>query len=124
MGIFDHPAVIDYILQQTNNSKLYYLGYSQGTTSLMVLLSERPEYNSKIHVASLMAPVAYMSLPFISRLLLPSAQKLLTTSENTEILSRALGRPLGVMCALNLGLCNEVVNFIFGSSQNQRNTVS
>lgn len=54
MGIFDHPAVIDYVLKVTNNAKLYYIGHSQGTTSLMVLLSERPEYNDKIHAASLM----------------------------------------------------------------------
>lgn len=61
MGIYDQPAAIDYILQQTNSSKLYYVGFSQGTTSLMVLLSEKPEYNDKIYVASMMAPVGYMS---------------------------------------------------------------
>lgn len=59
MGIYDHPAVIDYILEKTMHSKLHYIGYSQGTTSLLVLLSERPEYNDRIHIASLMAPVGY-----------------------------------------------------------------
>lgn len=58
MGIYDQPAVIDFVLATTNSSKLYYIGYSQGTTSLMVLLSEKPEYNEKIYAASLMAPVA------------------------------------------------------------------
>lgn len=57
MGKFDLPAVITYILANTNSSKLYYVGYSQGTTSLMVMLSEFPEYNNKIYAASLMAPV-------------------------------------------------------------------
>lgn len=60
MGVYDHPAVIDYILKKTSFPKLYYIGYSQGTTSLMVLLSEKPEYNDKIYVASLMAPVGYI----------------------------------------------------------------
>lgn len=39
------------------SSQVYYVGHSQGTTTLLVLLSERPEYNDKIKVASLMAPV-------------------------------------------------------------------
>lgn len=60
MGIYDQPAVIDYILQKTAVPKLYYIGYSQGTTSIMVLLSEKPEYNEKIAAASLLAPVGYM----------------------------------------------------------------
>lgn len=60
MGIFDHPAVIDFILNKTQNSKLNYVGHSQGTTSLMVLLSEKPEYNEKIYAASLLAPVSFM----------------------------------------------------------------
>lgn len=60
MGIYDQPAVIDYILQKTATSKLHYIGISQGTTALITMLSEKPEYNEKIHVASLMAPVGYM----------------------------------------------------------------
>lgn len=60
MGIYDQPAVIDYVLDKTNSSKLYYIGYSQGTTSLLVMLSEFPEYNDKIYAASLMAPVGYI----------------------------------------------------------------
>lgn len=54
MGIYDHPAVIDYILNETNQTKVFYVGHSQGTTSLMVLLSEKPEYNEKIHAATLL----------------------------------------------------------------------
>lgn len=61
MGIYDQPAVIDYILKETATEKLHYVGISQGTTALMVLLTEKPEYNDKIHVASMLAPVGYMS---------------------------------------------------------------
>lgn len=59
MGVYDHPAVIDYVLSLTKHSKVYYAGHSQGTTSLLVLLSMRPEYNQKIRVSSLMAPIAF-----------------------------------------------------------------
>jgi hypothetical protein len=32
MARFDLPAVINFILQKTGQEKIYYVGYSQGTT--------------------------------------------------------------------------------------------
>lgn len=60
MGIFDLPATINYVLNQTDNQKLYYIGHSQGGTTLIVLLSEKPEFNDKIYAASLLGPLGYM----------------------------------------------------------------
>lgn len=60
MGIYDQPAIIDYVINETNSEKTYYIGYSQGTTSIMILLSMKPEYNDKIYAASLLAPAIYM----------------------------------------------------------------
>lgn len=59
LGIFDLPATIDYIEAETGQAKIQYVGHSQGTTILLVLMSERPEYNLKVHSANLMAPVAF-----------------------------------------------------------------
>jgi lysosomal acid lipase/cholesteryl ester hydrolase len=59
MGQFDYPAVFDYILSQTNSTSLNFIGHSQGTTSLLVCLSVRPEYNQKINKAHIFAPSAY-----------------------------------------------------------------
>lgn len=59
IGFFDLPAMIDDVLKQTKSSKLFYVGHSQGTTSLLVLLSSRPEYNDKIIQGHLMAVSAY-----------------------------------------------------------------
>lgn len=61
LAIYDYPAVIDYVLKETNNSKVYIIGHSQGTTTLMTLLSERPEYNEYVAAASLLAPVGYLN---------------------------------------------------------------
>ncbi|XP_031639226.1 lipase 3-like [Contarinia nasturtii] len=61
IAIFDLPELIDLILGWTNSKKLHYVGFSQGTTALLVLTSMRPEYNSKIIQAHLLAPVAYMA---------------------------------------------------------------
>lgn len=43
----------------TGTDGLYYIGHSQGTTSFMICMAENPQYNSKIKVASLLAPVAH-----------------------------------------------------------------
>lgn len=64
IGVYDLPAIIDYALDKGNTTSLTYCGYSQGTTVFLVLLSMRPEYNSKISTAHLMAPVAFMRFPF------------------------------------------------------------
>lgn len=77
--VFDLPATIDYILSHTNQTKLAFIGVSQGntilncfhwtigwiifisgSTALLILLSELPdEYNHKISIAHLMTPVAF-----------------------------------------------------------------
>lgn len=60
IGIYDLPAMIDYILEKTQNQQIHYIGHSQGTTTLLVLLSEKPEYNNKLQSAHLLAPAAFM----------------------------------------------------------------
>ncbi|XP_017075154.2 LOW QUALITY PROTEIN: lipase 1 [Drosophila eugracilis] len=60
IGMYDLPAMIDYVLKKTGSQKLSYFGHSQGTTSFFVMASSRPEYNSKIHLMSALAPVAFM----------------------------------------------------------------
>ena len=59
--MYDLPATIDYILNLTNQTKVFYIGHSQGTTQFFVMCSMRPEYNSKIRLMSAFAPVAFMS---------------------------------------------------------------
>ncbi|KAJ9577879.1 hypothetical protein L9F63_025261, partial [Diploptera punctata] len=56
MGKRDVPAEIDYILAITGYKKLFYIGHSMGTTMFFVMMSERPEYNSKIQVMIGLAP--------------------------------------------------------------------
>ncbi|XP_066601259.1 uncharacterized protein [Prorops nasuta] len=59
MGVYDAPAVIDYILDLTGQKQLFYIGFSQGTTQFWILCSLRPEYNEKIKLMTALAPVAY-----------------------------------------------------------------
>ncbi|XP_046748126.1 lipase 3-like isoform X2 [Diprion similis] len=60
MGMYDMPAVIDHVLGVTKKDVLSYIGHSQGGSQLLVMLSEKPEYNSKISFAATFAPIAYV----------------------------------------------------------------
>lgn len=59
IATIDLPTIIDYVLETTNQNRLHYFGVSQGTTIYLTLLSEKPEYNSKITTGHLFAPVAF-----------------------------------------------------------------
>ncbi|XP_055295720.1 lipase 1-like [Sitodiplosis mosellana] len=123
MGIYDHPAVIDYILKETGNEKLYYIGYSQGSTSIMVLLSEKPEYNAKIYAASLMAPAVYMAGDGPIYQILSRFAPILQGIASTEFLPRSdlISKLLILICSRDLNLCNAFVDLICGLSLDQRN---
>lgn len=60
MGIYDVPNSIDYVLSKTGQKDLIYIGHSQGTTDFFIMNSERPEYNAKIRLGVIMAPVVFM----------------------------------------------------------------
>lgn len=68
MGTQDLPAVIDYVLATRTLGKLYYVGFSQGTTTFFIMCSLKPEYNEKVKHAVLLAPIALINnikYPFI-----------------------------------------------------------
>ncbi|XP_011865872.1 PREDICTED: lipase 3-like [Vollenhovia emeryi] len=73
MGMYDLPAIIDYVVKTTGREKVFYLAHSQGTTAFFVMASERPEYQDKIQAMFALAPVAYCGrmdnpiLQFIAR---------------------------------------------------------
>ncbi|KAB0797386.1 hypothetical protein PPYR_08380 [Photinus pyralis] len=60
VGLYDLPAIIDYVLNVTNFKKLFYIGYSQGTTSFFLMASAKPEYNERIMLMTAFAPVTYL----------------------------------------------------------------
>uniref|UniRef100_T1GYY1 AB hydrolase-1 domain-containing protein n=1 Tax=Megaselia scalaris TaxID=36166 RepID=T1GYY1_MEGSC len=61
IGYYDLPAMINYVLNTTNNDKLHYIGHSQGCTSFFVMCATRPEFNNKIISMQALAPAVYMS---------------------------------------------------------------
>ncbi|XP_053441119.1 lipase member M [Nycticebus coucang] len=74
MARFDLPAVINFILQKTGQEKIYYVGYSQGTTMGFIAFSTMPELAQKIKMYFALAPIAtvkYAKSPGAKFLLLP-----------------------------------------------------
>lgn len=61
IGIYDYPAIIDFVLNKTNSRQLFHVGHSQGTTAFYVMASEKPQYNDKIIAQFSLAPTAYVS---------------------------------------------------------------
>jgi lysosomal acid lipase/cholesteryl ester hydrolase len=56
MAKYDVPAVVDYILNKTNESSLVYIGYSQGTSKVFAALSLSEDLNRKISQVIALAP--------------------------------------------------------------------
>lgn len=81
-GVYDNPAMIDYILALSSWEKLIYIGHSQGTTSFFVMNIEKPEYNQKILLGHMLAPVAFWSniISPLFRYGLPSIEETLVVS--------------------------------------------
>lgn len=52
--------MIDYVLTKTGHKSIYYIGHSQGATSLYATLATKTEYNKKIKLFIALAPAVLM----------------------------------------------------------------
>ncbi len=71
-ALFDYPASIDYILNETRSDQVDFVGFSMGGTHYLMLLALKPEYNDKINFGVLLAPLVFGSkvqLPFYPNLI-------------------------------------------------------
>lgn len=60
IGLFDVSTMLDFMLDYTKEAKTFYVGHSQGTCSLLALLSTVPRYNEMIIQGHLLAPAVFM----------------------------------------------------------------
>ena len=128
IGVYDLPAMIDYMLNVTNETNCYYVGHSQGATVLTVLLSDLPQYNQKIIQAHLMGTLAilkgvsnptmiflktYLTNDFVTTLGLFKSPPIM---KMFEVLS-------SIFCTENLKptllLCQNLVSNLFGRNKKE-----
>lgn len=126
IGFYDLPAMINYILGVSGKPSLFYVGHNQGTTALFVLLSTRPEYNTKIIHAHMLAPIAFMDYrhPFLSigvdeqikKAQLAGAYNFASLIDTTTLI-------INTYCAdrsfQTLNFCTDLWFFLFGRNLNQ-----
>lgn len=60
IGIYDIRALLEFVLNQTSESTISYVGHSQGAGTLLILLSTMPEFNSYINEAHLLTPAVFL----------------------------------------------------------------
>jgi lysosomal acid lipase/cholesteryl ester hydrolase len=111
IGKYDIAAMIDKALEINGREKLFFIGHSQGTTSVLALLATRPEYNQKIIQAHLLAAVAfqkYLPNPLIKDLVTP----LMKLFEDNNVKYLNLSDIFGFFSPIARVLCNEKTNFL------------
>ncbi|KAF2886715.1 hypothetical protein ILUMI_19458, partial [Ignelater luminosus] len=131
-GLYDLPASIDYALEATNQTSLYFLGHSIGATALFILCSLRPTYNSKVKLANALAPAAIIShqvSPFTQLLLslLPPLMATLKSQGIWEVFpQRKVFSKLGEMLcndhAVTQSLCLNLMFSAVGTNYEQFNS--
>ncbi|XP_001662687.2 lipase 1 [Aedes aegypti] len=60
IGYLDLPAMIDTVLTVARRSSLQLVGFSEGSTASLILLSERVSYNAKVASLNVIAPATFM----------------------------------------------------------------
>ena len=61
IGTYDVPAMIDHIIKQIEQEKIFMIQHSQGTTAFFVMANKRPEYQGKLIAAFALASAAFTS---------------------------------------------------------------
>ena len=133
IGEYDVPAMIDYILERTNQTSLHYVGHSQGVTTILVTLSLLPQYNKKLITMHGMAPVAFMrhipnpALRMLSKFTDQLEQVLINNQMYEFLPSSNISRLVGsIMCndeAVTQEICSNALFLVCGFDSEQLNRV-
>ncbi|XP_034238648.1 lipase 3-like [Thrips palmi] len=60
-GLYDVPALIDYVLEHTQRPKLQFVGYSMGAAMFLVATTQLQAYRDRVSHAYLVAPAVYLT---------------------------------------------------------------
>ncbi|KAK3932485.1 Gastric triacylglycerol lipase [Frankliniella fusca] len=127
----DMPALIEYVIRETGEQQLQYVGFSMGTTIMFIMASERPEVAKHIRMFTGLGPVASLlhtrSTTF--RLLAHLSPALMRSSAffgiNSFLPSTPALRKAGeIFCSdgsLTQGLCESLIAALSGRNDKQFN---
>ncbi|RZC37471.1 Abhydrolase 1 domain containing protein [Asbolus verrucosus] len=66
IGHYDLYSMINYIMNVTQQSQMFYIGHSQGCTCYFALMSTRPEMNKHVNLMVALAPGVFFGSPAIT----------------------------------------------------------
>merc|ERR1719369_452446 len=133
MGHYDLPAMIEKVLELTEESQLFYVGFSMGTTGFMAMHHYRPDIGEKIKLANLLAPVAGESamggpLGWIAGFMGGIFDHIIEDLLNMMGVGEFLPSNLFIDCLASLfchditaGLCSNILFILAGSDSPQMN---
>ncbi|GBF94026.1 lipase member J [Raphidocelis subcapitata] len=120
LALVDLPAQIDFVLSTAGQPSLGLVGHSQGSTLPIMLLSSKPEYNSKVWLLTLLGAVTSVkdvAAPFLKQQAqTESARKFLAGAGVGGFIPSQVTSPALTGCkrsAHNLGWCLDLTNFAF-----------
>ncbi|XP_023230271.1 gastric triacylglycerol lipase-like [Centruroides sculpturatus] len=125
---YDTPDSIDFVLNITGQSQLYYVGFSQGNLIVYAFLSENPEYN-KIKAVLSLAPVStlgYIKSPVrLNALFTREIQLLFSVLGHKEFSPSDFIKKLFAQTACNIdvvrSICSNILFLISGYDFSQLN---
>ncbi len=121
MGLFDLPAIIDFILETTGREKISYIGHSQGTAQLFSALTLKADYFKKrLNAFLAFGPatnLANLGSSFLKTIASTKLDELLTTlnifneflpnSQSVEELQKFVCSKIGAFCKGLLGIISD-----------------
>lgn len=119
MGVYDLPTTIDTILKETGATNLTIFGHSQGNVQCYALVSERPEYNSKINLLVGLGPIAFLHNAPAPAAVLIRLSPVLNLLSNilgiTEVVgdNTTLGKTLHALCPTPIAGYATCANLLF-----------
>ncbi|XP_072485078.1 lipase member M isoform X2 [Notamacropus eugenii] len=127
MARFDLPAVINFILQKTGQEKVFYVGYSQGTTMAFIAFSTMPELAQRIKMYFALAPIAsvkHAKSPGTKFLLLPEMMIKGVFGKKEFLHQHKFLRPFFIhLCGQTIldQLCSNIILLLGGFNTNNLN---
>lgn len=135
MGAKDIPASVKYILHETRQEKLSYVGYSLGCTIFFIAMIEHPELNNSVDAMFALAPASNLAnisglLGFLGRLPVNhflssqrSQQRRPFLSNESKVM-RSLTRFVCQTSLVGTMICRTYIFSIFGRNAQNFNMVS
>ncbi|CAL8124021.1 unnamed protein product [Orchesella dallaii] len=129
MGMYDLPAMLDYVTKITQKPKAHYIGFSMGTTLFFSGLSKRPEYSEKVGIGIALGPSTFQDHFFNSwaKVIAPFTWFIQVFQKFAgdmpvlpQFVANLLHKILPIICHPKvdlIGICMSVVQIGFGHDQ-------